>query len=239
MKNFDSDMREPTNWFNKEYPHLAGSLIAYFSPEFAIHGSLPIYAGGLGILAGDYCKEASDLGIPMVGIGFMYPQGYFLQRISSDGWQEEIHQQLNFNESPVSLITGSTGKPLTIEVPLDSRTIQVSVWQANVGRVKLFLLDTNVEHNSAVDRELSACLYAGDREIRLQQEIVLGVGGVRVLRALGIDPTVWHTNEGHVSFMMLERIREFSNERHGISGSYKKSTGYHCFYYPYTGPCRK
>lgn len=208
MEAFDCDMSGMDTWFSKACSRLPRCLVAYFSPEFAIHNSLPIYAGGLGILAGDYCKEASDLGLPMVGIGFMYPQGYFLQRISSDGWQEEIHQQLNFNEAPVSLVTSSRGKPLTIDVPLDSRIAQVAVWQVNVGRVKLYLMDTNVENNTAVDRQLSACLYAGDREMRLQQEIILGIGGVRMLRALGIAPTVWHANEGHVGFMMLERVRE-------------------------------
>ncbi len=205
---FDSDIAGANTWFNKEHQHLIQHLIAYFSPEFAIHNSLPLYAGGLGILAGDYCKEASDLGIPLVGIGFMYPQGYFHQRISSDGWQEEIHQQLNFNEAPVTQVITSDGKILGVEVPLDTRAVHVAVWQVNVGRVRLYLLDTDLQHNSPLDRQLSACLYAGDREIRLQQEIVLGIGGVRVLRELGISPTVWHANEGHVSFMMLERIRE-------------------------------
>jgi starch phosphorylase len=138
----------------------------------------------LGILAGDYCKQASDLGLPMVGVGFMYPQGYFRQRISSDGWQEEVYEQLNFNEAPISLVVDQQGKAITIDVPLDTKKIRVAVWLVQVGRVKLYLLDTNVEPNSPVDCQLSACLYAGDREMRLQQEIVLGVGGVRILRAL-------------------------------------------------------
>ncbi len=182
--------------------------MVYFSPEFAIHNSLQIYAGGLGILAGDYCKEASDLGLPLIGVGFMYPKGYFRQRISSDGWQEEAYDELNFEETPITRVTCSNGKALIVEVPLDSKTVYVAVWQVNVGRVKLYLLDTNVEQNTPADRQLSANLYAGDRELRLQQEIILGIGGVRALRALKIEPITWHANEGHVGFMMIERIRE-------------------------------
>lgn len=205
---FKADMSATRTWFSTEYPHLAQHNIAYFSLEFAIHNSLPLYAGGLGILAGDYCKEASDLGLPMVGVGFMYPQGYFHQRVSADGWQEDIYEDLNFNEAPVSPVLTAQGQSMKVEVPLDTRSVQVAVWQVNVGRVKLYLLDTNLEDNPPQDGQLSARLYAGDREMRLQQEIVLGIGGVRVLRALGIEPVVWHANEGHTAFMMLERVRE-------------------------------
>ncbi|MFH1639235.1 MAG: alpha-glucan family phosphorylase [Chloroflexota bacterium] len=176
--------------------------------EFAIHNSLPIYAGGLGILAGDVCKETSDMGLPMAGVGFMYPQGYFLQRISAEGWQEEVYQQLNFDEAPIRLITSPDGEPILTGVEMGDRKVSVRVWEVKVGKTKLYLLDTNVDRNSPLDRSLSARLYTADREQRLQQEIVLGVGGVRVLRALGITPSVWHANEGHASFMMLERIRE-------------------------------
>lgn len=212
MCDFKSDMSETDNWFSTEYNHLAQHTIAYFSLEFAIHSSLPLYAGGLGVLAGDYCKEASDLGLPMVGVGFMYPQGYFHQHISADGWQQEIYEQLNFNEAPINRVLTAQGKTMTIEVPLNTKTIHVAAWQMNVGRVKLYLLDTNVEENPPSDRELSARLYAGDKEMRLQQEIVLGIGGVRVLRALGIKPAVWHANEGHTAFMMLERVRELAEK---------------------------
>ena len=215
LKNYDSvisdfkaDMSATSTWFNTEYPHLAQHTIAYFSLEFAIHYSLPLYAGGLGILAGDYCKEASDLGLPIVGVGFMYPQGYFHQYISADGCQEEAYEQLGFTEAPIHPVLTAQGQAMHIEVPLDARSVHVAVWQVNVGRVKLYLLDTNVEDNLPSDRGLSARLYAGDREMRLHQEIVLGIGGVRVLRALGIEPAVWHANEGHTAFMMLERTRE-------------------------------
>ena len=208
MSDFQTDMSAANTWFSTKYPRLTQHVIAYFSPEFAIHNSLPIYAGGLGVLAGDYCKEASDLGLPMIGVGFMYPKGYFHQHISADGWQEEVYDQLNFNEAPVTQVLNSKGQPVNVEIPLDARSVRVTVWQVNVGRVKLYLLDSNVEGNSPSDCQLSACLYAGDRESRLQQEIVLGIGGVRILRALGIEPVVWHANEGHAAFMMLERVRE-------------------------------
>ena len=208
MSDFKDAMSEGDTWFNTKYPHLAQHTIAYFSLEFAIHNSLPLYAGGLGVLAGDYCKESSDLGLPMVGIGFMYPQGYFHQHVSDDGWQEEFYEQLNFGEAPIRPVLTAEGQPMTVEAPLDMRSVRVNIWQANVGRVKLYLLDTNVEGNSPSDRELSARLYAGDQEMRLQQQIIIGIGGVRVLRALGIQPVIWHANEGYAAFMILERVRE-------------------------------
>jgi starch phosphorylase len=208
MSHFQADMAEVKTWFPTQYPRLAEHTIAYFSMEFALHNSIPIYAGGLGVLAGDYCKEASDLGLPLVGIGFMYPQGYFQQRISDEGWQEEIYRQLNFDETPVVPVLDDRKQRVKIEVELNSRKVYVAVWQVNIGRVKLYLLDSDVEENSLADRQLTARLYGGDRELRLQQEIILGVGGVRMLRALGVVPAVWHANEGHAAFMMLERCRE-------------------------------
>lgn len=208
MGDFEADTSSVQTWFQAKYPHLREHQIAYFSMEFAIHSSLPIYAGGLGVLAGDYCKEASDLGLPLVGIGLMYPQGYFHQCISEDGWQEEAHTQLNFGEAPITPVLTAQKQPVKVEVKLDSRSVSIAVWQVNVGRVKLYLLDTNLEENSPSDRQLSARLYGGDREMRLEQEIVLGIGGVRILRALGVEPAIWHANEGHTAFMMLERCRE-------------------------------
>ncbi len=187
---------------------LKGRSVAYFSAEFALHQSLPIYAGGLGVLAGDHCKEAGDLGVPLIGIGFMYPQGYFHQRVSMDGWQEENYEQLNWTDVPVEPALTADGKPCVTAVPLGNRTVLVAVWRVRLGRVTLYLLDTNLEENAPWDRELSARLYGGDREMRVQQEIVLGIGGVRVLRALGLDPAVYHLNEGHAAFVVLQRIRE-------------------------------
>jgi len=208
MNNFRNDIEASQTWLGMHYPGLSRHTIAYFSLEFAIHNSLPLYAGGLGILAGDYCKEASDLGLPMVGVGFMYPEGYFRQRISVDGWQEEIYDQLNFDESPITPVLNAEGETIKVSVPLDNRTVKVALWQVNVGRVKLYLLDTNIEDNPPTDRQLSDRLYVGEREMRLEQEIIIGIGGVRVLRALGIEPAIWHANEGHTAFMMLERIKE-------------------------------
>ncbi len=142
----------------------------------------------------------------------MYPQGYFHQHVSAGGWQQEVYEQLNFAEAPISQVLTHDGNPMIIEVPLDLRSVRVGLWQVNVGRVKLYLLDTNVEGNSPYDRELSARLYAGDQEMRLQQAIIIGVGGVRALRALDIQPTIWHANEGYTAFMTLERIRELVAE---------------------------
>jgi starch phosphorylase len=205
---FDADISATDNWFSSICPEEPCGPIAYFSAEFAIHNSLPIYAGGLGILAGDLCKEASDLGIPMVGVGFMYPQGYFHQHISDEGWQEEVYHQLNFNEAPITIIRTPEGNRTIARVEFENRTVHIGVWLVRVGRASIYLLDTNVEENLPEDRQLSARLYTADRDQRIQQEIVLGIGGVRVLRALGINPLLWHANEGHTAFMMLERIRE-------------------------------
>ncbi|MEK6601868.1 MAG: alpha-glucan family phosphorylase, partial [Candidatus Binatota bacterium] len=184
------------SWWSQRFPHLPDRPIAYFSAEFALHQSLPIYAGGLGVLAGDICKEASDLGFPLIGIGFMYPQGYFHQGISSDGWQQEVYEQLNWKDAPIEPALLPGGGPCILPVPLADRTVRVSVWLVRLGRVKLYLLDTDLEENAAWDRELSARLYGGDRETRAQQQIILGIGGFRALRALGQDPMVWHLNEG-------------------------------------------
>jgi starch phosphorylase len=208
MSALDADMAGGDTWFAVNHPNLLPGPVAYFSMEFAIHNSLPIYAGGLGILAGDVCKEASDLGLPLVGVGFMYPQGYFHQHISSEGWQEEIYRQLDFNQAPVKPVLSPQGHRLLTQIQLADRALYIGVWQVKVGRVSVYLLSTDVEENAPEDRQLSARLYIADQELRLQQELVLGIGGVRVLRALGIQPAVWHANEGHTAFMMLERIRE-------------------------------
>ena len=205
---FDAEMTTKDTWFDANYPHLLDGPVAYFSMEFAIHNSLPIYAGGLGVLAGDTCKEASDLGLPFVGVGFMYPQGYFHQRISAAGTQEEIYRQLDFHEAPVNPVLDQDGRRLLVKVELGQASLFVTVWQVRVGRMSLYLLDTNVEGNEPNQRFLSSRLYVADWVARLQQEIVLGMGGVRVLRALGIKPAIWHVNEGHTAFMVLERIRE-------------------------------
>ena len=208
ISDFKTSIASGNTWFERTHPECVDKLIAYFSLEFAVHFSLPLYAGGLGVLAGDYCKEASDLGLPLVGVGLMYPQGYFHQYISQDGWQSEVYDQIDFDEVACSRVCTPDGKPLTVPVPLDNVSIHVAAWVLNLGRVKLYLLDTNLDENPMAYRNLSARLYGGDREIRLLQELVIGIGGVRVLRALGLNPTVWHANEGHTTFMLMERIRE-------------------------------
>ena len=206
--NLDSARTAHNTWWASTYPDLQGRAIAYFSAEFALHQSLPIYAGGLGVLAGDHCKEASDLGVPLIGIGFMYPQGYFHQHVSADGWQEESYERLNWADVPVEQAVSADGSRLITAVPIGERTVLVQVWRVHAGRVTLYLLDTDLEENAPWDRELSARLYGGDRETRIQQEIILGIGGVRALKALGVNPAMFHLNEGHAGFVVLQRIRD-------------------------------
>jgi glycogen phosphorylase len=211
MSAFDAEMSDKDSWFSTKYPNALDGPVAYFSMEFAIHNSLPIYAGGLGVLAGDTCKEASDLGLPLVGVGFMYPQGYFHQHIATEGWQEEVYSQLNFDEAPINPINpvhrSKWCGPL-IQLRLGDRPLYIGVWQVRLGQGNIYLLCCDVEGNAPQDQQLCARLYAADQEERIQQEIVLGIGGVRVLRALGIKPSVWHANEGHCAFVMLERVSE-------------------------------
>ena len=202
------DARAARNTWWSTLPHGNGHSIAYFSAEFALHQSLPIYAGGLGVLAGDHCKEASDLGVPLIGVGFMYPQGYFHQHVSADGWQEESYERLNWADAPIEPALTPDGKPCITAVPLGDRSVLVAVWGVRLGRVRLYLLDTSLEENAPWDRELSARLYGGDRETRIQQEIILGIGGVRALKALGAQPGAFHLNEGHAGFVVLQRIRD-------------------------------
>jgi starch phosphorylase len=208
LKAYDEYLNSTTTWVAGRHPQLAGRSIAYFSAEFGLHNSIPIYSGGLGILAGDHCKEASDLGVPLLGLGFMYPQGYFHQRITPDGWQVPEYQPFNRLESPIRPALTPSGEPCRIQVEMGTRSVWAIVWQVRVGRVMLNLLDTDLEENAPADRALSARLYGGDQEMRLCQEILLGIGGVRALRALGLSPTVWHANEGHAAFLTLERVRE-------------------------------
>lgn len=208
LRDLDPTRRADGSWWSTRMPEMPGRSIAFFSAEFALHQSLPIYAGGLGVLAGDICKEASDLGLPMLAIGFMYPQGYFHQQVSPEGWQQESYERLNWSEAPVAPAVTAGGRPCVVTVPLGRRTVKVQVWRVRLGRTKLYLLDTGLEDNAPWDRELSARLYGGDTETRIQQEIILGVGGVRALRALGADPAVWHLNEGHAAFVVLQRMRE-------------------------------
>ncbi len=197
------------SWWQRHVEPDRSRVLAYFCAEFALHQSLPIYAGGLGVLAGDHCKEACDLGIPLVGVGFMYPQGYFRQRISAEGWQQEVYERLDWSNAPVSHARTIDDKPCLVLVPLGNRTVMVRVWEVRLGSVRLLLLDTDLEQNAPWDRELSARLYGGGHDTRLQQEVVLGLGGVLTLRALGLKPAAWHLNEGHAAFVVLQRLRDF------------------------------
>jgi starch phosphorylase len=209
FKAFDQYMKGNHTWFHQEYSKYTDQKVAYFSSEFGLHETIPMYAGGLGVLSGDTLKEASDLGIPMVGVTFFYAQGYFAQHITEDGWQESYNPHLELNDLPTMPIYDANDEPLTIPINLPDRVIYVRLWQIQVGRVPLYLLDTDVEQNSQSDRQLSARLYGADPELRILQEIILGIGGVRALRVLGIQPTIWHMNEGHSAFLALERAREY------------------------------
>ncbi|MBV8551908.1 MAG: alpha-glucan family phosphorylase [Acidobacteriaceae bacterium] len=208
IQRLDAARTAGNTWWSQHFADLSTYSVAYFSAEFALHQSLPIYAGGLGVLAGDLCKEASDLGLPLVGVGFMYPQGYFHQKVTPDGWQVELYERLNWDDAPVERATTPEGHPCAVTIPLGDRLVVASVWRVRLGRVALYLLDTDVPENDPHDRELSARLYAGDHEMRLRQEIILGIGGVRALRSVNVSPAVWHLNEGHVAFVVLERMRE-------------------------------
>ncbi len=190
--------------------------VAYFCAEFGVHSSLPLYSGGLGILAGDHLKSASDLNLPLVAVGLLYRFGYFQQRLSTEGWQEESYRETYAGELPIQLVKTDHGLPLLIEVEMRGRVVRARVWKANVGRVQLYLLDTNVPINEEIDRLVTGHLYGGDRETRLVQEMMLGIGGVRLLGRLGIEPAVFHLNEGHSAFLTLELARRII-ERDGVS----------------------
>jgi starch phosphorylase len=216
---FDAYMAAPT-WFQETYGDQSDKIpagggpcrVAYFSAEFGIHESLPVYSGGLGVLAGDHLKSASDLGIPLIGVGLMYREGYFRQYLNVDGWQQERYPENDFFNLPLIPETRSDGKPLLVGIPFPQREVQVRVWRIQVGRIPLYLLDANIPQNNPDDRTITARLYGGDHEMRIRQEIILGIGGVRALRALGKPPTVCHMNEGHAAFCGLERIRQMMEE---------------------------
>jgi starch phosphorylase len=208
LRSFDEYMKLKNTWYTNTYPKHVNQPIAYFSTEFGLHETMPIYAGGLGVLSGDHLKGASDLGLPFIAIGFLYTQGYFSQHISEDGWQEARYIRLKFEELPVLPFVDSNGNPLTVTIELPGRNVEARLWEIRIGRIPLYLLDSDVDQNTPADRELTSKLYLSDMDSRISQEIILGIGGVRALRALGYNPDVWHMNEGHSAFMVLERIRE-------------------------------
>jgi starch phosphorylase len=202
-------------WFVKTCPEMEGRCsAAYFSAEFGLTECLSIFAGGLGILAGDYLKSSSDLGVPLVGVGLLYQQGYFRQYLNQAGWQQEAYEDNDFHNLPVSPAMDHAGRPVIVQVEYPGRTVVAQVWRVQVGRVPLYLLDTNVAANSREDRDITDQLYGGDREMRIKQEILLGIGGYRALEALGIEPSVLHMNEGHSAFLAVERTRRLMEAKH-------------------------
>jgi starch phosphorylase len=208
IKAFNNYMKNMNTWFAQHYPEFIEKTVAYFSMEFGIHECLPVYSGGLGMLAGDHLKSSSDLGIPLVAMGILYRESYFTQQIASNGFQQSQYVRNDFDRLPVHLVRSGENEPVTVRVEVDSREIGVRIWRAQVGRVPLYLLDTDYHENSPEDRKITERLYVGDRDYRLMQEMVLGMGGVRVLKALGITPAVWHLNEGHCSLLVAERMRD-------------------------------
>lgn len=208
IEKFDLYISNTDTWFNRNHPDKKGHGVAYFSAEFGLNEVLPIYSGGLGVLSGDHCKSASDLGIPFTGIGLFYKQGYFNQHINHDGWQETNYTDLNVSQLPITPVLNERGEPVMISIELPGRVVHAQIWRVSIGRVSLYLMDTDVEQNGPLDRSLTARLYGGDQETRIQQEIFLGIGGIKVLDALGINPTVYHMNEGHSAFLGLELIRK-------------------------------
>jgi glycogen phosphorylase len=209
VANLQPYMNQEGTWFHKIWANKPDPpLIAYFSAEFGLTECLSIFAGGLGILAGDHLKSASDLGVPLVGVGLLYQQGYFRQYLSQSGWQQEAYEDNDFHNLPLTLVSGSDGKPVVVDVNLAGHPVYAQVWRVQVGRVSLYLLDTNFAQNSRTeDRDITDQLYGGDREMRIRQEIVLGIGGYRALKALGLTPSVYHMNEGHSAFLALEHVQ--------------------------------
>src|SRR5919106_3873301 len=205
------------SWYGADPARQLQGTVAYFCAEFGLHESMQIYSGGLGILAGDHCKSASDAGLPFVAVGLLYRRGYFRQQIDADGHQEHAQPDLDPSQLPLRRARGRDGAPLEVLVDFPDRSVRVAVWVAQVGRVPLLLLDTDLPANDPADRPISHILYVRGREMRLSQEIVLGIGGVRALRALGIAPRVWHLNEGHSAFLLLERARELMVAEPGLA----------------------
>ncbi len=218
MSEYDTYHNEPMRSDGAERLRQS-DLVVYFCAEFGFHESLPIYSGGLGILAGDHCKTASDMRLPFVGVGLLYRQGYFFQTIDNDGNQHAQYADSDFDDLPIAPVMREDGRDLRVSVEFPGRHVQVKVWQARIGHVTLYLLDTDLEENSAHDRDIAHRLYGGDRTTRIEQEIILGVGGVRALFEMGLKPTCWHINEGHAAFQVLERMRWLTKQGLDFAGA--------------------
>ena len=214
VKNFDDYMSSKDTWFNKKYPNSRNDLIAYFSAEYGLDQTIPIYSGGLGILSGDHLKSASDLGIPLIGIGLLYKNGYFNQKIEGyGGMQVSEYTDIDLENLPINPVKNEKGEELIIYVKFPKRRLYLKVWQINVGRVKLYLLDSDIDNNNPEDRDVTLRLYGGDQEMRIRQEIVLGMSGVELLKVLGLNPTIYHMNEGHSAFLTLELMKNIIEEK--------------------------
>ena len=215
---------EETTWYQKNAPDAQEAQIAYFSAEYGLSECLQIYSGGLGVLSGDHLKSASDLGIPLVAVGLCYKEGYFQQYLTTDGWQQEKYDINDFYNQPMSLVTDEEGEPVKIELDFPGRKVSFQIWKIQVGRIELFLLDTNVPENTSEDRKITRGLYGGNIETRIQQEIVLGIGGIHALHKMGIQPQVCHMNEGHSAFLSLQRINYLM--KRGLSFSEAKEINF-------------
>lgn len=213
-KEFDDYVTSKNTWFSNKYPENKKDLIAYFSAEYGLDQTIPIYSGGLGILSGDHLKSASDLGIPLVAVGLLYKNGYFHQKINGNGEQETEYNNIELSNLPINPVKDENGEELKIYVKFEKRKVYLKVWQINVGRIKLYLLDSDIDENTPEDREVTLRLYGGDQEMRIKQEIILGMGGTNLLtRALCLNPTVYHMNEGHSAFLILELIKNIIKEK--------------------------
>ncbi len=216
VRDLDAYLASESTWYRREHPHTDRPLVAYFSAEFGLTECLSVFAGGLGVLAGDHLKSASDLGVPLVGVGLLYQQGYFRQYLNAAGWQQESYEDNDFQNLPLAREQRPDGSPLIVEVFYAGRRVAAQVWRAQVGRISLYLLDSNLQSNRPEDRTVTYQLYGGDLDMRLKQEILLGIGGFRALEALGLAPTVYHMNEGHSAFLGLEWARRLMEDR-GLS----------------------
>ena len=213
VEDFDGYIKSKNTWFNKKYPDNTNDLIAYFSAEYGLDETIPIYSGGLGILSGDHLKSASDLGVPLVAVGLLYKNGYFNQKINGQGVQETEYKELDLANMPILPVKDVDGKDLLISVQMPKKKLYLKVWEIKVGRVTLYLMDSDIDANIAEYRDITKTLYGGDREMRISQEIVLGMAGVELLRRLGVKPTVYHMNEGHSSFLILKLIENTINDK--------------------------
>ncbi|MFC2135560.1 alpha-glucan family phosphorylase, partial [Bacteroidota bacterium] len=229
MNRVQSQLHEYLNektWYQKNFGQVEKPFIAYFSAEFGLTECLQVYSGGLGVLAGDHLKSSSDLGIPLVGIGLCYKEGYFQQYLTVDGWQQERYELTDFYNQPMTLVVNDQNEPLKIELKFPGRSVWIQIWKIQVGRLPLYLLDTNINENKPEDRRITRSLYGGNEETRIQQEIILGIGGIKVLHELGIPPRVCHMNEGHSAFLALERIR-ILRQKNNLSFNEAREIGFY------------